>query len=77
MIEQIIDPEEVQKAPEAWRLIGAEILSRQSMARWLGLAADWLRPIYEEIRTGVMAGELAVLGRCQGRLPQRHPLHHY
>jgi len=26
------------------------------MARWLGLAADWLRPIYEHIHTGVMAG---------------------
>jgi transposase len=31
-------------------------LLRQSMARWMGLAADWLRPINEEIRTGVMAG---------------------
>ena len=135
VVEEIIDPKEVQQAPEAWRLIGAEIseqldyepgrflrrrvvrrkyvrrgdpealpvigglppslqerciaapgllaqiivskycdhlpldrqqsifrnrsrvhLPRQSMARWMGLAADWLRPIYEEIRTGVMAG---------------------
>jgi transposase len=134
VVEEIIDPKEVQQAPEAWRLIGAEVseqldygpgrflrrrpvrrkyvrrgdpeaipviaalpptvqerciaapgllaqivvskycdhlplyrqqsifrnryrfhLPRQSMARWLGLAADWLRPIYEEIRTGVMA----------------------
>ena len=31
-------------------------IPRQSMARWLGLAADWLRPIYEQIHTGVMAG---------------------
>jgi transposase len=31
-------------------------LSRQNMARWMGLVADWLRPIYEEIRTGVLAG---------------------
>ena len=31
-------------------------LPRQSMARWMGLAADWLRPIYEKMRTGVMAG---------------------
>ena len=31
-------------------------LPRQSMARWVGLAADWLRPIYEQIRTGVMGG---------------------
>jgi hypothetical protein len=26
------------------------------MARWMALAADCLRPIYEQIRTGVMAG---------------------
>lgn len=31
-------------------------IPRQSMARWLELAADWLRPIYEHIHTGVMAG---------------------
>jgi transposase len=31
-------------------------ISRQSLARWVELAADWLKPIYEQIRTGVMAG---------------------
>lgn len=31
-------------------------LPRQSMARWVGLAADWLRPIYEHMRSGVLAG---------------------
>jgi transposase len=31
---------------------GIEI-PRQTMARWMGLAADWLRPIYEEIRITV------------------------
>jgi transposase len=31
-------------------------LPRQSMARWIGMVADWLRPIYQQIRTGVMAG---------------------
>jgi transposase len=31
-------------------------LSRQTLARWVELAADWLKPIYEQIRTGVMAG---------------------
>jgi transposase len=31
-------------------------LPRQSLARWVALAADWLKPIYEQIRTGVMAG---------------------
>jgi transposase len=31
-------------------------LPRQTLARWMELSADWLRPIYETIRTGVMAG---------------------
>lgn len=31
-------------------------LPRQSLARWVELAADWLTPIYEHIRTGVLAG---------------------
>lgn len=31
-------------------------LPRQTLARWIGLAAQWLTPIYEQIRTGVMAG---------------------
>ena len=31
-------------------------LPRQSLARWIELCADWLQPIYEHIRTGVLAG---------------------
>jgi transposase len=31
-------------------------LPRQTLARWVALATDWLKPIYENIRTGVMAG---------------------
>lgn len=31
-------------------------LPRQTLARWVALAAEWLQPIYESIRTGVMAG---------------------
>jgi hypothetical protein len=31
-------------------------LPRQTMAQWMGMAADWLRPIYETIRTGVPGG---------------------
>ncbi len=31
-------------------------LPRASLARWMGLAADWLQPIYQSIRTGVMGG---------------------
>lgn len=30
-------------------------IPRQSMARWLALAADWLSPVYEQIRRSVMA----------------------
>jgi transposase len=29
-------------------------LPRQTMAQWVGLAADWLKPIYEEIRAHVL-----------------------
>jgi len=31
-------------------------LPRQTLARWVELAADWLQPVYETIRTGVLAG---------------------
>jgi len=31
-------------------------IPRQTMAQWLGLAARWLRLIYEHIRTGVLGG---------------------
>jgi len=31
-------------------------LPRQTMVAWMKLAADWLRPIYEQIRTGVLGG---------------------
>jgi transposase len=34
-------------------------LPRQTLARWVELCADWLQPIYEQIRTGVMAGGYA------------------
>ena len=34
-------------------------LPRQTLARWVELAADWMQPIYEQIRTGVMAGGYA------------------
>jgi transposase len=31
-------------------------LPRQTLARWMGLAADWLRPLHQAIKAGVMAG---------------------
>ena len=31
-------------------------LPRQSLTRWVELVAQWLKPIYEHIRTGVMGG---------------------
>jgi hypothetical protein len=30
-------------------------LPRQTLARWVDLAAEWLKPIYKQIRTGVLA----------------------
>lgn len=41
---------------QIYRLRHGIELSRQSQARWLGLAAHWLQPLYERIHTGVMAG---------------------
>lgn len=34
-------------------------LPRATLARWVELCADWLQPIYEQIRTGVLAGGYA------------------
>ena len=34
-------------------------LSRQDMSRWVGLAAEWLQPIYQIILGGVLDGEYA------------------
>jgi transposase len=34
-------------------------LPRATLARWVELCAEWLQPIYEQIRTGVMAGGYA------------------
>lgn len=31
-------------------------LPRQTLARWVELAADWLRPVYQQIQAGVLAG---------------------
>ena len=31
-------------------------LPRQTLARWVELAADWLAPLHGQIQTGVMAG---------------------
>ena len=31
-------------------------LPRQTMARWVDLVAQWLTPVYQQIKTGVMAG---------------------
>jgi len=48
-------------------------LPRPTMVRWVALAADWLRPIYEAIRTGVMAGGYVQVDepeRSGDRLPQ-------
>ena len=41
-------------------------LPRQTMAQWMALAADWLRPIYERIRTGVLGGGYVQIDETSG-----------
>ena len=41
-------------------------LPRQTMANWMGLVADWLKPIYEVIRTGVMGGGYVQVDESSG-----------
>ena len=41
-------------------------LSRQTMAQWMGLCADWLRPFYGSIRTGVMGGGYVQVDESSG-----------
>lgn len=31
-------------------------LPRQTLSRWVELASEWLKPVYQQIKTGVMAG---------------------
>ena len=31
-------------------------LPRQSMARWMGLVSEWLKPVYVEIKAQMMSG---------------------
>jgi len=44
-------------------------LPRQTMARWVELAADWLRPIYDQIRTGVLAGGYVQIDETPSEIP--------
>ncbi len=41
-------------------------IPRQSMARWLALAADWLTPVYAQIRSGVMDGGYVQIDALSG-----------
>ena len=44
-------------------------LPRQTLARWVELAPGWLKPIYETIRTGVMAGGYVQIDKTPLRYP--------
>ena len=41
-------------------------IPRQSMTRWLALAADWLTPVYEHIRSAVMTGGYVQIDALRG-----------
>jgi transposase len=56
LIAKYCDHLPLYRQEQIYRTRHGVFLPRQSMARWVGLAADWLRPIYETMRTGVMAG---------------------
>lgn len=56
IVQKYCDHLPLYRQEQIWRTRHQITLPRQSMARWLALAADWLAPIYEHIRTGVMAG---------------------
>ena len=45
-------------------------LPRQNLAHWMEVAADWLKPIYQHIRTGVMAGGYVQVDETPVRLPR-------
>jgi transposase len=50
------DPLPLYRQEQIFRRRHQVHLPRQTLARWVGLVADWLKPIYEQIRTGVMGG---------------------
>jgi hypothetical protein len=72
VVETVIEPDEVRAAPAEWRRIGEEpkpagagcpqgegaVRRGQSNTprRFLTLAAFWLRPLYEQIKTTVLGG---------------------
>lgn len=56
LIAKYCDHLPLYRQEQIYRIRHGVYLPRHSMARWVGLAADWLRPIYEQMRTGVLAG---------------------
>jgi transposase len=66
LIAKYCDHLPLYRQEQIYRTRHGVFLPRQSMARWVGLAADWLRPIYETMRTGVMAGGYVQLDERSG-----------
>jgi transposase len=56
LVSKYCDHLPLYRQEQIYRQLHGIDLPRQTLARWVELAADWLRPIYEQIRTGVMAG---------------------
>lgn len=56
LISKYADQLPLYRQQQIYQIRHSVYLPRQTMAHWMGLAADWPRPIYQQIRTGVMAG---------------------
>jgi transposase len=56
IVSKYCDHAPLYRQEQIYRTRHGVYLSRPTMVRWVELIADWLKPIYQCIRTGVMAG---------------------
>jgi transposase len=56
IVSKFVDHLPLYRQEQIYRTRYGISLSRPTMVRWVELVADWLKPIYQCIRTGVMAG---------------------
>jgi len=56
VVSKFVDHLPLYRQEQIYRTRHGVGLSRPTLVRWMELVADWLKPIYQSIRTGVMAG---------------------